>query len=93
MKGNTNNPNGRPKGTPNKITADLRTFIAGVIDENREQIRKDLKALQPRERLIIIEKLTAYIVPKQQSVSAEVDVTRLSDDQVNQIINQLTKEL
>lgn len=92
-KGKTNNPNGRPKGTPNKITADLRSFLTGVIDKNRRQITKDLKALEPRDRLIILEKLMAYVIPKQQTVTASVELERLTDEQLNQVINQLTNDL
>lgn len=64
MKGKTNNPNGRPKGTPNKFTKELRDFIADIVDENREQIAEDLKALEPKDRLSILEKLMQYVLPK-----------------------------
>lgn len=37
MKGKTNNPNGRPKGVPNKVTKSVRAFIGEVIDKNRRQ--------------------------------------------------------
>lgn len=33
MKGYTNNPNGRPKGTPNKITQDMRMWLSSVLDK------------------------------------------------------------
>ncbi|MCR5192545.1 MAG: hypothetical protein K6D59_04500 [Bacteroidales bacterium] len=64
MKGITNNPNGRPKGTPNKITKELRQWISEVIDANREQMIEDLKAVEPKERLQILERLLQYIIPK-----------------------------
>ncbi|MGM9804794.1 MAG: hypothetical protein ACI308_11540 [Muribaculaceae bacterium] len=78
MKGKTNNPNGRPKGVPNKVTKTMREFISEVIDKNRRQIVRDLKALEPKERLIIIEKLLQYVLPKQQSVKAEFSKESLS---------------
>ncbi len=71
-KGHTNNPNGRPKGTPNKITQDMRQWLAAVIDDNREQIVEDLQALEPRDRLMILERLMQYVIPKQQAVSADL---------------------
>lgn len=55
MKGKTNNPNGRPKGVPNKVTKSVRAFIGEVIDKNRRQMVRDLKALEPKDRLIILE--------------------------------------
>jgi uncharacterized protein (UPF0305 family) len=72
-KGKTNNPNGRPKGTPNKITQDMRQWLSTVIDKNRRQIERDLKALEPKERLQMLEKLMQYVIPKQQAVSADVN--------------------
>ncbi len=47
----TNNPNGRPKGTPNKITQDMRMWLSSVLDKNRHQMERDLKSLEPKERL------------------------------------------
>lgn len=64
QKGHTGNPNGRPKGTPNKITSTIRNWIIELINDNREQIQKDLQSLEPKDRLSYIEKLLPYILPK-----------------------------
>ena len=90
-KGKTNNPNGRPKGTPNKITQDVRQWLSTVIDKNRRQMERDLKALEPKERLQMLEKLMQYVIPKQQAVSAEVDISTLTDEQLNTIIAKMTE--
>ena len=90
-KGHTNNPNGRPKGKPNKIMQDVRGWLSAVIDKNRKQMERDLKALEPKDRLQMLEKLMQYVVPKQQAVSTEIDFTKLSDDQLDAVIDQLTK--
>lgn len=90
-KGKTNNPNGRPKGKPNKITQDVRGWLSAVIDKNRKQMERDLKKLEPKDRLQMLEKLMQYVVPKQQAVSTEIDFTKLSDDQLDAVIDQLTK--
>ena len=92
-KGKTNNPNGRPKGTPNKITADMRGWLTAVIDKNRKQMEKDLKRLEPKDRLQILEKLMQYVIPKQQAVSADIDFGRLTDEQLDAVIGQLTKDI
>ena len=92
-KGKTGNPNGRPKGSPNKTTQSVREWLTRLIDDNREQIRKDLAALEPKERLQVLEKLMQYTVPKMQSVEARVDIDRLSDSQIDQVINELSEKL
>lgn len=72
-KGTTNNPNGRPKGTPNKITADLREFVTDLLNDNREQIVQDLLAVEPHQRLIFYEKLLQYVLPKQANTHINLD--------------------
>jgi hypothetical protein len=70
----TSKTGGRRKGTPNKTTTDLRTWISGLLDNNREQLEVDLGALEPKDRLVILEKLMQYVIPKQQSVSIEAQI-------------------
>lgn len=82
---------GRQKGTPNRVTASIKDWVAGVIDKNRRQMERDIKALEPKDRLQMLEKLMQYVIPKQQAVSAEVDFSRLSDEQLNTLVDELTK--
>jgi len=68
MKGKTNNPNGRPKGVPNKISRDIKGFLKEVVEMNMSKIKKDIKELEPKDRLLILEKFMQYIIPKQKTV-------------------------
>jgi hypothetical protein len=88
-KGHTNNPNGRPKGKPNKLTQDARAWLSAVIDKNRKQMERDLKALEPKDRLQMLEKLMQYVIPKQQATTVEIDYSKMSEEQLNAIINTL----
>lgn len=69
----------------------MRGWLTAIIAKNRKQMEKDLKKLEPKDRLQILEKLMQYVVPKQQAVSTEIDFTKLSDDQLDAVIDQLTK--
>jgi len=89
-KGTTNNPNGRPTGTPNKITMDLRQKIQEILENNWLTVQSDIKALEPKDRLIFIEKLLKYVLPTLQATSLNVDFEKLSDEQLDEIINRLT---
>lgn len=84
---------GRKKGTPNKTTSKVRDWLARLIDKNRKQMEEDLQALTPRERLQILERLMGYVVPKQQAVSTKNDYSKLSDEQLDIVIAELTKEI
>lgn len=84
---------GRKAGTPNRISGTVKEWLSGLIDRNREQIEADLKKLSPKERLQMLEKLMQYVVPKQQAVSAKVDFGKMSEEQLNRVINELTKEV
>lgn len=83
---------GRAKGTPNRVTATAKEWLTALIDKNRRQIERDLKQLEPKERLHILEKLMQYVIPKQQAVSATIDFESLSDEQLDYIIDELTKD-
>ena len=66
---------GRSKGTPNKITTSVREWIASVIDKNRSQMEADLQALEPKDRLQVMERLMQYVIPKQKEVESKVTVS------------------
>ena len=69
IKGRTNNPNGRPPGTPNKITADLKAFIVKLITDSQDTMASDLRQLEPYQRLVIIERLMRYVITPGESTS------------------------
>ena len=65
---------GRKKGTPNKITGDLREWLAGFLNGSREQLERDFAALEPDERIFAFSRLVGYVIPKQQAVTVEAQV-------------------
>lgn len=66
-KGKTGNPNGRPKGVPNKVTATIRSWLVNVINDNRQLFEQDLKNLDSKERLELLQKMLPYLMPKVES--------------------------
>lgn len=85
---------GRAKGTPNKATKNMREWLTKLLAKNRRQIEQDLQALEPKDRIMLLEKLMQYVIPKQQNIKAEVE--NLTDAELSeiatQILNQVYKE-
>lgn len=84
---------GRVKGTPNKVTYSLKEWITSLIDKQRTQIEQDLQDLEPKERLQMIEKLMQYVIPKQAAQQVKLDFDSLTDAQLEQLVNEMTKEV
>lgn len=84
---------GRQKGTPNKATSTAREWLAALIDRNRPQIERDIMELTPMERVRIFERLLQYVVPRKQSVQAAVDISMLTDEQLDAVVSELTKNV
>jgi hypothetical protein len=66
-KGRTNNPHGRPAGSPNIVTREIRPIIRDFVQGEIENLDKIVKSLEPRDRAALLVKLLDYIIPKADS--------------------------
>lgn len=71
LKGKTGNPNGRPKGKQNKTTTELKEAINLIVSNNIDKLQSDLDKLEPKDRLVFIEKLFKYSIPPLQAEPIE----------------------
>ena len=60
---------GRQKGTPNKLTKEIRTVLKDLIYEELDEIKEYLDSLEPKQRIEIVIKLIPYVLPKVESIS------------------------
>lgn len=67
------NPNGRPKGTPNKLTAFTRQWIADLLAGETDKIRTELSSLTGEKYLRVIVDLIAYAVPRPAAEAPPAD--------------------
>lgn len=87
----TTKTGGRAKGTPNKVTHDVRTWLAKLISKNRRQLERDLQELEPKDRVMMLERLMQYVVPKKQAVRAEI--SDLSETDIADVAERILTEL
>lgn len=84
---------GRAKGTPNKVTSSIRDWLTELVNKNKTKIKRDLDALDPKDRLVMLEKFMQYVVPKQQSVATSIDLASLSDEQLGNVVDELLNKI
>lgn len=89
--GKSGNPNGRPKGAKNKIGGDLREMISEFLKDQFPVIVEDFKKLKPREKAKIYGDLLQYGLPRLQSISMETQLESLTDEQLTELMERLTK--
>lgn len=70
-KGEVRNPNGKPKGTLNKVTARTKATIEMVMDALAENIIEDLEKVNSSRRLQVYIDLMNYIKPKLSATKNE----------------------
>jgi hypothetical protein len=60
---------GREKGTPNKLTTEIRSVLKDIIYYEIDTIEERLLQLEPKERIELVIKLIPYVLPKIEQVT------------------------
>jgi hypothetical protein len=83
-KGKTNNPNGRPKGTPNRTTKEAKEILEHILFGQLENVQAAFDALkkEPGKYVDAYSKMFGYVMPK------KTDITT-GDEQISQIIQKI----
>lgn len=89
-KGQTNNRQGRPKGSGGKKNKELRGTISAFLETNFSKIAADFAKLAPKERAKVYCDLLQYAVPKLSAISTEVKFENLTDQDLDIIIDKIT---
>ena len=88
--GVSNNPSGRPVGTPNKNNRSLRELLSRFLTDNFELIQADFQALSPKDRVKLWGELLSYAMPRLQPIplgesELGMDIASLSDDALTEL--------
>ena len=60
---------GRERGTPNKLTKELRSILKNILAKELETIPDNLEKLEPKDRLEMTIKLIPYVLPRIETIS------------------------
>lgn len=76
-KGQTNNPNGRPVGSTNKVSRPVKERIGKFVEENFDEYVNDMRQLEPRDRVKAMTELFKLLVPRPLSDEEKDGVNKL----------------
>ena len=62
---------GRPAGSPNKLTAEIKEKLANILDEAINSL--DIKTMTKSERLKLIQITLQYVLPRLKQVEEDAD--------------------
>lgn len=82
---------GRTAGTPNKVTSDLRTWVASILENGREKFIESLEQLEPSEYIRVFTGLLNYALPKQAPTTPD-DILRKEKDMMQELLLGLPEE-
>ena len=85
---------GRQKGTQNRVSVQVKEWLTSLIYRNRKTLEQDLATLEPKDRLMMLEKLMAYCVPKLQAQTIEAQLNEArKDPYLGMTLEQINAEI
>lgn len=60
---------GRIKGTPNRLTKDMRTVLKNILFNELGNIEELMDSLDSKQRIELVIKLLPFVLPKVETVS------------------------
>ena len=91
-KGHSGNPQGRPRSALNKIARPLKMQISDFLNERFNELPGIWQKLTPTQRIKMFTELLPFVLPKVSSVDLGVNLSQLSEQDLDRIIDNLLKK-
>ncbi len=89
VKGQSGNPKGRRKGSTNKANRVVKRLLENMVSDNAKDIRREFAGLSGKAKIDAFIALMPYIIPKLQATSLDLDLNKLSDEQLDELYNKI----
>ncbi len=83
---------GRPKGSRNLVTREVREKFTDLLEKQLPQLEKDFQALPARDRVRMILELAKFVVPQLKAVEAQIMQAENEPFDFNKAIARLRDE-
>lgn len=82
---------GRVKGTPNKVSTQIKEMINDFVACNIEDLQTTYNQLDAKEKLAFLERLLKFVIPTQNQ--SEININSLSESDLDALIERITNNL
>lgn len=89
--GQSGNEKGRPAGATNKIGKTVKEQLSDFLNRKVLELPSIWVKLSPKDQSILLKDLFPYFMPKMETVSVDLNVSKLSDTEVTELIERLFK--
>lgn len=73
QKGQSGNPNGRPRGSVDEKKAYIRDWVISIIGSNGKRLEQSFTRLSNKEQWRVISQLLPYVLPRQHEAIIEAN--------------------
>jgi len=92
---NRNKTGGRTKGTPNKLTSEVRQMLVNFLDEKFDEVVNIWCELDHREKISLFLQLSKIVLPKlsydleNEEPKINIELSHLTTDEIRELLNEI----
>ena len=81
---------GRPKGSKNKVSEGIRSALEEWVEGKLPELDSLWKEVSPKDRVRMMGEVLPYVLPRLASTDTNISFEKLSDEDLDAIIQRLT---